>query len=107
MLLLTRDISVAGREWIPIGWMCAYGNLAGFAGTFEGGGHAVRGVTISTGEYLPKSPSTGTISHSASFFGYVSPKGVVKNVTLMGSITNKKSNGVAGVTSWTDGHILN
>ncbi|RRD63223.1 Synerg-CTERM sorting domain-containing protein [Fretibacterium sp. OH1220_COT-178] len=106
-VLLTRDITMAGREWSPIGWMCAYGDLAGFAGTFDGGGHAVRGVTISTGAYLPRSPATGALSHSGSFFGHIAPTGTVKDVTVMGSITNRKSNGAAGITSWVDGNILN
>lgn len=106
-VLLTRDITMAGREWSPIGWMCAYGDLAGFAGTFDGGGHAVKGVTISTGAYLPRSPATGALSHSGSFFGHVAPTGTVRDVTVMGSITNRKSNGAAGITSWTDGNVLN
>ena len=106
-VLLTRDITMAGREWSPIGWMCAYGDLAGFSGTFDGGGHTVKGVTISTGAYLPRSPTTGALSHSGSFFGHIAPTGTVRDVTVMGSITNKKSNGAAGITSWVDGNILN
>ncbi|CAM1381709.1 hypothetical protein FF3_02463 [Fretibacterium fastidiosum] len=106
-ILLTRDISVAGREWIPVGWMCAYGDLADFAGTLDGGGHAVTGVTISTGEHLPVSPNCFKICHSGAFLGYVAPVATVKNLVLMGAITNKYSNGAAGLTTWSDGNILN
>ena len=106
-VLLTRDITMAGKEWSPIGWMCAYSDLAGFSGTFDGGGHTVKGVTISTGAYLPRSPKTGNLSHSGSFFGHIGSTGTVRDVTVMGSITNKKSNGAAGITSWADGNILN
>ena len=83
-VLLTRDITMAGREWSPIGWMRAYGDLAGLAGTFDGGGHSITGITISTGKHL--------ISHTAALFGYIDPAATVKNVVAMGSITNKKSN---------------
>lgn len=98
-VLLTRDITMAGKEWSPIGWMRAYGDLAGLAGTFDGGGHSITGITISTGKHL--------ISHTAALFGYIDPAATVKNVVAMGSITNKKSNGAAGITSWVDGNVLN
>ena len=38
---LTLDVDLAKKEWIPIGWMVAYGNLRGFAGHFDGGAYDI------------------------------------------------------------------
>ena len=106
-ILLTRDISVVGREWCPIGWMQAYGDLAGFAGTFDGGGHAITGVTFTNSDHLPVSPKTGILSHSACLFGRIEQGGTVKNLTAMGSINDTGGNGASGITNWMDGNVLN
>ena len=105
--LLTRDISVVGREWCPIGWMQAYGDLAGFAGTFDGGGHAITGVTFTNSDHLPVSPKTGILSHSSCLFGRIEQGGTVKNLTAMGSINATAGNGASGITNWMDGNVLN
>ena len=109
---LALDVDLAKKEWQPIGWMVAYGNLCGFAGTFDGGGHRITGLQISNGENLPKGSrgkidKNGTISNTTGLFGYLTPDGTVKNIYLEGSVTNKVSQGAAGLVGWADGVIKN
>lgn len=109
---LTLDVDLAKKEWIPIGWMVAYGNLSGFAGHFDGGGHKITGMLISTGDYLPKGTrgkidANGTISNTTGLFGYLSATGTIQNVYVEGSVTNKVSSGAAGLVGWTDGYVYN
>ena len=109
---LTLDVDLAQKEWIPIGWMVAYGNLSGFAGHFDGGGHKITGLLISTGDYLPKGTGgkidkNGTVSNTAGLFGYLTATGTIQNVYIEGSVTNKVSQGAAGLVGWTDGYVYN
>lgn len=109
---LTLDVDLAKKEWIPIGWMVAYGNLRGFAGHFDGGGHKITGMLISTGEYMPKGTGSkidknGTISNTTGLFGYLAATGTIQNVYVEGSVTNKVSSGAAGLVGWTDGYVYN
>lgn len=67
---LTADIDLTGHQWVPIGF-----GEAEFAGLFDGGGHAVRGLTI-----RKKGPG------NYGLFGAVS--GTVQNVTAAGTIQN-------------------
>ena len=111
-ILLTVDLDLGKKEWQPVGWMVSYGNLRGFAGTFNGGGHKITGLQISTGDNLIKGKSSkidsnGTVSNTTGLFGYLSPAGTVKNVHLEGSVTNKVSQGAAGLVGWADGVVKN
>ena len=111
-ITLTADVDLAKKEWIPIGWMVAYGNLRGFAGHFDGGGHRITGMLISTGEYMPKGADgnmdpNGQRSHCTGLFGHLLPEGTIQNLYLEGSVTNKVDSGAAGLVSWTDGYVYN
>lgn len=111
-ITLTVDVDLAKKEWIPIGWMVAYGNLRGFAGHFDGGGHRITGMLISTGEYMPKGTDgnmdpNGQRSHCTGLFGHLLPTGTIQNLYLEGSVTNKVDSGAAGLVSWTDGQVSN
>lgn len=77
---LDRDISLSGASDLP---------AASFGGTFEGGGHKISGLEISSSV----SP--------AGLFGIIDASGVVRNVTVEGVVSPEGSatqlGGIAGV----------
>ena len=87
-ITLTADIDLTGKNWTPIG--TDYDNS--YKGTFDGGGHTITGLTITTNDEF------------AGLFGYLDRAGTVKNVVMEGvQITNNRSSGSAGgvaVYSW-------
>ncbi|MDO4485817.1 MAG: GLUG motif-containing protein [Bacillota bacterium] len=77
--ILMNDIKLA-EKWTPIGT----GTASYFAGTFDGNGHTVSGITINS-----------NVGY-AGFFGYL--KGQVKNLTVQGKIVSGDGScgGIAG-----------
>ena len=85
---LTADIDLTGKDWTPIG--TDYDNS--YTGTFDGGGHTITGLTITTKDQF------------VGLFGYLNRAGTVKNVVMEGiQITSNhmfgNTGGVAGF-SW-------
>ncbi len=70
---LLNDISLAGMEWTPIASkkVAEAANANGFAGTFDGNGKTITGLTV-----------TATGENFAGLFGDIVGFGVVKNLTL-------------------------
>lgn len=79
-IVLTQDITLSG-EWIPIGT-----KEAPYTGTFDGQGHAIKGLTITT-----KADNLG-------FFSFIGSNATVKNVSFTGAkvLGNKQAAIVAG-----------
>lgn len=79
-IVLTQDITLSG-EWIPIGT-----KEAPYMGTFDGQGHAIKGLTITT-----KTDNLG-------FFSFIGSTATVKNVSFTGAkvLGNKQAAIVAG-----------
>ena len=79
-IVLTQDITLSG-EWIPIGT-----KEAPYMGTFDGKGHAIKGLTITT-----KADNLG-------FFSFIGSTATVKNVSFAGAkvLGNKQAAIVAG-----------
>ena len=79
-IVLTQDITLSG-EWIPIGT-----KEAPYIGTFDGQGHAIKGLTITT-----KADNLG-------FFSFIGSTATVKNVSFTGAkvLGNKQAAIVAG-----------
>lgn len=79
-IVLTQDITLSG-EWIPIGT-----KEAPYMGTFDGKGHAIKGLTITT-----KADNLG-------FFSFIGSNATVKNVSFTGAkvLGNKQAAIVAG-----------
>ena len=102
-VLLTRNISLAGKDWIPIGIGVSGGfdidveKSRCFLGTFDGGSHVVEAMAIRRNN---PSPCTG-------LFGALPLKGTVRNVTLMGSVFNNVGPWTGGIVGWTAGTVLN
>ena len=94
---LTADIDLTDKDWTPIG--TDYDNS--YTGTFDGGGHTIKGLTVTTND------------QNAGLFGYLGNFGnagsTVKNVVMEGvQITNNRSSGFAGgVAGYSWGTIEN
>ena len=81
---LTADIDLTGKTWTPIGdgVMSKYG----YQGTFDGQGHRITGLAITTDN--PK-------GESAALFGGIGGNGEVKNLQLVDVDYDVRQNGVA------------
>ena len=83
-ITLDKDIDLTGKEWTPIG--TGYDNA--YTGTFDGGGHTITGLTVTTNDQY------------AGLFGYLGKFGkfcTVKNVVMDGiQITCNHRLGSAG-----------
>ena len=87
-ITLNTDIDLTGKDWTPIG--TSFDNS--YTGTFDGGGHTITGLTITTKDQF------------VGLFGYLNRAGTVKNVVMEGiQITSNhmfgNTGGVAGF-SW-------
>ena len=95
-ITLTADIDLTGKNWTPIG--TDYDNA--YTGTFDGGGHTITGLTITTNDQY------------AGLFGYLGnfgKFGTVKNVVMEGiQITcNHRLGYAGGVAGFSGGTIEN
>ena len=79
---LTADINMTGKEWTPVG-----NSGQTYNGTFDGQGHSITGLAITTN-------STG--GENAVLFGSVGSNGTVKNLQLKDVNCDVQQNGVAG-----------
>ena len=80
-ITIDTDIDLTGKDWTPIG--TDYDNS--YAGTFDGGGHTVTGLTVTTNDQY------------AGLFGRLGEAGTVKNVVMEGvQITCNHGSGYAG-----------
>ena len=87
-ITLDKNIDLTGKDWTPIG--TSFDNS--YTGTFDGGGHTITGLTITTKDQF------------VGLFGYLDRAGTVKNVVMEGiQITSNhmfgNTGGVAGF-SW-------
>ena len=92
-ITLTADIDLTGKDWTPIG--TSFSNK--YTGTFDGGGHTIKGLTITTNDQF------------VGLFGSIGYAGTVKNVMMEDvQITSNRSSGFAGgVAGYSDGTIEN
>lgn len=87
-ITLDKNIDLTGKDWTPIG--TSFDNS--YTGTFDGGGHTITGLTITTKDQF------------VGLFDYLNRAGTVKNVVMEGiQITSNhmfgNTGGVAGF-SW-------
>ena len=88
---LTTDIDLTGKTWTPIGdgSMSKYG----YQGTFDGQGHRITGLAITT-----DNPQ----GESAALFDGIGGNGEVKNLQLVDVDFNVKQGGVSGGIAWSN-----
>ena len=94
-ITLDKDIDLTGKDWTPIG--TGYSNK--YTGTFDGGGHTIKGLTVTTNDQF------------VGLFGYLDRAGTVKNVVMEGiQITSNHvlmSGNTGGVVGYSWGTIEN
>ena len=93
-ITLDKNIDLTGKDWTPIG--TSFDNS--YTGTFDGGGHTITGLTITTNDEY------------AGLFGYLNRAGTVKNVVMEGvQITSNQIYGgsIGGVVGYSWGTIEN
>ena len=92
-ITLDTDIDLTGKDWTPIGT----GVPNSYKGTFDGGGHTITGLTVTTNDQF------------VGLFGSIGYAGTVKNVMMEDvQITSNRSSGFAGgVAGYSDGTIEN
>ena len=93
-ITLDKNIDLTGKVWTPIG--TDYDNS--YTGTFDGGGHTITGLTITTKDQF------------VGLFGYLNRAGTVKNVVMEGvQITSNQIYGgsIGGVVGYSWGTIEN
>ena len=93
-ITLDTDIDLTGKDWTPVG--TSFQNS--YTGTFDGGGHTIKGLTITTNDEL------------VGLFGCLNRAGTVKNVVMEGvQITSHQIYGgsIGGVVGYSWGTIEN
>ena len=92
-ITLDKNIDLTGKDWTPIG--TSFDNS--YTGTFDGGGHTITGLTITTKDQF------------VGLFGYLNRAGTVKNVVMEGiQITSNHMFGnTGGVVGYSWGTIEN
>ena len=93
-ITLDKNIDLTGKDWTPIG--TDYDNS--YTGTFDGGGHTITGLTITTKDQF------------VGLFGWLNKAGTVKNVVMEGvQITSNQIYGgsIGGVAGYSWGTIEN
>ena len=91
-ITLDKNIDLTGKDWTPIGTIKSY------KGTFDGGGHTITGLTVTTNDEY------------AGLFGWLNRAGTVKNVVMEGvQITSNQIYGgsIGGVVGYSWGTIEN
>ena len=95
-ITLDKNIDLTGKDWTPIG--TDYDNS--YTGTFDGGGHTITGLTVTTNDQY------------AGLFGYLgkfgNAAGTVKNVVMEGiQITcNRRLGSAGGVAGFSRGGTI-
>ena len=93
-ITLDKNIDLTGKDWTPIG--TSFDNS--YTGTFDGGGHTITGLTITTKDQF------------VGLFGCLNRAGTVKNVVMEGvQITSNQIYGgsIGGVVGYSWGTIEN
>lgn len=92
-ILLVDDIILNGSDgstWVPIG----RSNVYKFKGTFNGGGHEISGLYISSTSYYQ------------GLFGYVETGATIENLSVSGEVTSSNQV-IGGIAGYNKGSIIN
>lgn len=92
--VLTADIDLNGQAWTPI----ANGGVNnGYTGTFDGQGHIIHGICV----------TTGGSSRPQGLFGIIARTGTVRNVKAAGRILVRQSSGAGLIAGENNGVLYN
>lgn len=92
--VLTADIDLNGQKWTPI----ANGGVNnGYTGTFDGQGHVIHGICV----------TTGVSSRPQGLFGIIARTGTVRNVKAAGRVLVRQSSGAGLIAGENNGVLYN
>jgi len=92
--VLTADIDLNGQKWTPI----ANGSVNnGYTGTFDGQGHVIHGICV----------TTGVSSRPQGLFGIIARTGTVRNVKAAGRVLVRQSSGAGLIAGENNGVLYN
>lgn len=92
--VLTADIDLNGQAWTPI----ANGGVNnGYTGTFDGQGHIIHGICV----------TTGGSSRPQGLFGIIARTGTVRNVKAAGRVLVRQSSGAGLIAGENNGVLYN
>ncbi len=103
---LTANINLGGKTWSGFGEYDYKDDASGFAGTLDGGGYTISGLSGSSGLVNCLAPGgtiknltvEGEISGSGIIGGIANTsKGTIENCVFKGSITNSGNSGTGGI----------
>ena len=103
--VLDSDIDLLNREWLPIGRFMTNTNNYGFAGDFDGRGHSITGLHVSKVSNV--SGETDMMTECPALFGYLAPKGSIRNLYAEGVVKGNKAQGASILVTWNTGTIDN
>lgn len=92
--VLTADIDLNGQEWTPI---ANSGVNNGYTGTFDGQGHVIHGICV----------TTGVSSRPQGLFGIIARTGTVRNVKAAGRVLVRQSSGAGLIAGENNGVLYN
>lgn len=92
--VLTADIDLNGQEWTPI---ANSGVNNGYTGTFDGQGHVIHGICV----------TTGISSRPQGLFGIIARTGTVRNVKAAGRVLVRQSSGAGLIAGENNGVLYN
>lgn len=103
--VLDSDIDLLNREWLPIGRFMTNTDNYGFAGDFDGRGHSITGLHVSKVSNV--SGETDMMTECPALFGYLAPKGSIRNLYAEGVVKGNKAQGASILVTWNTGTIDN
>lgn len=92
--VLTADIDLNRQEWTPI---ANSGVNNGYTGTFDGQGHVIHGICV----------TTGVSSRPQGLFGIIARTGTVRNVKAAGRVLVRQSSGAGLIAGENNGVLYN
>lgn len=92
--VLTADIDLNGQEWTSI---ANSGVNNGYTGTFDGQGHVIHGICV----------TTGVSSRPQGLFGIIARTGTVRNVKAAGRVLVRQSSGAGLIAGENNGVLYN
>jgi len=95
--VLTADIDLSGKQWVPIGESGSYP----FNGVFDGDGYHISGLTVGT------SGTADSSLNDIGLFGNVDSGAVIKNVGVSISVNSASGSNIGGIAGVNYGLVMN
>ena len=101
---LKSDLDLRNIEWLPIGRFMSNGSNYGFAGSFDGNGHSIKGLFVSK---VSNAAGSSMQTECPGLFGYLTPTGSISGLYVEGVVKDNVAQGAAVLVTWNTGTISN